>query len=270
MNTNLRKIFIISILALCIIAINLAVFFQITKKTENTSKEQEILIDTALLTENFDKIFDNQINYQENSVNISKMDATKELVYTSYISQEELENSYTLNVNIPSLNINSEVAEQINEEINSLFYNKAINILAKTEQYTVYNVRYKAYVNDNILSLVISATLKEGDNPQREIIKTYNYNLASNSDLNINEILEYRRLSSENVQSKIYDTIKLASENANKYNELGYTKYLRNINDSMYKIENSKTFFIGENKALYILYPYGNLNYTSEIDLLVI
>ena len=53
-------------------------------------------------------------------------------------------------------------------------------------------------------------------------------------------------------------------------NELGYSKYIRNINDDIYKVENTSTFFIGENKALYIIYPYGNSNYTTEFDLLVI
>ena len=270
MKGNLRKIFIIGILILCIIAINLAVFFKMTEKSDKNNGEQEVIIDTAMLTENFNKIFDNQINYQDNNISVTKKDSTRELVYTSYNNQEEVANHYMLNVNIPNLNINNPTAEKINEEINSLFYNKAINILAKTENYTVYNVQYKAYVNDNIVSLVIVATLKEGENAQREIIKTYNYNLALNSNLNLKEVLEYRQLSKENVQDKINETIKIASENAKTYNELGYTKFLRNINDSMYKIENSKVFFLGEGKALYILYPYGNSNYTSETDLLVI
>lgn len=270
MNINFRKIFIIAVIAICIIAINLAVFFQITKKDDSKEKKQEVIIDTALLTESFDKIFDNQIDYQGNNINIAKLEQTKELVYTSYTNQEEVEDKYTLNVNIPSLNIDNVDAEDINKEINNIFYDKAINILAQTNKYTVYNVRYKAYVNDNILSLVICATLKEGENPQREIVKTYNYNLSSNSKLTIKEILSYRELASESVQNKIYETIKSASENANKYSELGYTKYLRDVNDSIYKIENTNVFFIGENKAVYILYPYGNSNYTSEIDLLVI
>ena len=84
---------------------------------------------------------------------------------------------YEFNVNIPYLNINHDSAKQINEEINSLFYNKVNNILMNSNQYTVYSVTYKAYLNDNILSLIISATLKEGQNPQRVIMKTYNYNL---------------------------------------------------------------------------------------------
>ena len=269
---NLRKIFIISILAICIIAINLAVFFQITSKPkkETEGEKQEVIIDRIALTENFAKIFDNTIDYQENSVNINKKDDMKELIYTGYSNVEEVENKYKLNVSIPYLNINSIVADNINAEIISLFYNKANNILVNTNQYTIYTVKYKAYINDNILSMIISATLKEGDNAQREIIKTYNYNLSSNEKLSINEVLQYRNLSGSYVQSEISKTIKTASENANIYNDLGYSKYIRNIDDDIYKVENTNVYFIGEDKALYIIYPYGNTNYTSELDLLVL
>ena len=270
---NIRKVFIISILAICIIAINLAVFFQITskpKKEENIEENDTITIDRSALTENFAKIFDNTIDYQDNNVNVDKKDGFKELVYTSYSTQEEVENKYKLNVNIPCLNINSIVANSINTEINNLFYNKANNILVNTNQYTVYTVKYKVYVNDNILSMIISATLKEGDNAQREIIKTYNYNLSSNEKLSINEVLEYRNLSTDYVQSEILKTIRTASENANIYNDLGYSKYIRDINDDIYIVKNTNVYFLGEGKALYIIYPYGNTNYTSELDLLVL
>ena len=167
--------------------------------------------------------------------------------------------------------MNSSTSENINQEINNLFYNKAINILSGANNTnTIYSVKYKAYINDNILSLVISATLKEGANAQRLMIKTYNYNISSNEQLDIDKALGYRQLSSQYVQNKITETIKLASENVSVYNGLGYSKYIRNINDDIYKVENTSTFFIGENKALYIIYPYGNSNYTTEFDLLVI
>lgn len=270
MKINLRKIFIISILAICIISINLAVFFHITQKAPKNEEIENNVIDTAALTENFNNIFDNQINYQNNHINIQKIDSTKGLVYTNYINQDKKENLYDVNVNIPKININNEEANRINTEINNLFYNKVNAVLTGTNAYTIYGVKYKAYVNDNILSLVISATLKEGDNAQREIIKTYNYNLSSNEELGINKILEYRNLLKEEVQKEILNTIKTASENAKIYSDLGYNKYVRNPKDDMYKIENTNVFFIGENKAVYIIYPYGNLNYTSEIDLLVI
>ena len=270
MEINTRKVFIISILVICIIAINLAVFFSITSKPEEIEKEEEIVLDTAALTENFNNIFDNNINYQGTNHDINKIDQNKEIVYTSYTNEEKLESSYDLNVNIPYLNINNDVANLINEEISDLFYNKVNNILSNTTQYTIYSVKYKAYVNDNILSLVIRATLKEGNNQQREIIKSYNYNISSNNKLDITQILDYRKISSKYAQSRINETIQIASNNANKYKELGYSKYLRNINDERYKIENTSVYFLGENKALYIIYAYGNTSYTSEIDIVVI
>ena len=270
MKINSRKIFVISVLVICVIAINLAVFFQITQKDEDFNEEAEIIIDTAELTENFDSIFDNKIDYQNNTPTANKIDNTKELIYDSYTTQEKSDGNYDLSVNIPYLNINGDIAKQINEEINNLFYKKVEDILNNnSNKHTIYSVKYKAYVNDNILSLIINATLKEGDNPQRVIMKTYNYNLSSNSNLDIKQVLEYRKISEEYAQNKINETIKLAIENANKYTELGYSKYLRDINDEIYKLENTTVYFLGENKALYIIYPYGNLNYTSEVDLLV-
>lgn len=270
MRIDVRKIFVISILALCIISINLVVFFQMTDKPLQTEEKEENEIDAVMLLENFSNIFDNQINYQNNAINVQKKDNTKELIYTNYINQDIKEELYDINVYIPSFNIDSEEANKINTEIYSLFYNKVNSILTNNNKYTIYNVKYKAYVNEHILSLVIRATLKEGENAQREIIKTYNYDLYSNKQLNINNILEYRKLSSQEVQKEINRTIEIASENVKVYSELGYNKYERNPKDEMYKVENTNVYFMGENKTFYIIYPYGNTNYTSEIDLLVL
>lgn len=267
---NWRKIFVISIIVICIVCINLAVYFKITEKEEPTSKE-EIIVDTVELTENFNNIFDNNIDYQNNNVSsANKIDSSKELVYTSQTKQEKQSGKYDINVNIPYININNINVENINEEIESLFYNKVNNIIATSDsKETIYSVKYKAYINDNILSLVINSNLKEGENSQRTIIKTYNYNISSNEILDINRVLNYRTLDSKTVQSKIDSTIKDAEQTAMQYKELGYNKYLRNSNDEMYKIENTKVFFLGEGKSLYILYPYGNSNYTTEMDLVV-
>lgn len=272
-NINLRQVLIISVFAICIISINLAVFFKLTEKAPRKEKEnkEHTIIDTAVLVENFNNIFDNKINYQNNEIENFKRDNKKELVYTNYINQQRVENLYELNINIPAININSEEANKINNEINTLFYNKVKDILNNNKNNNVvYNVNYKAYINDNILSLIIRANLKEDQNPQRVIIKTYNYNLSSNEQIDIFKILDYRNLAEEKIQNNIIATIENASRSANKYNELGYKKYLRNPKDDMYKLENTKVYFIGENKALYIIYPYGNTNYTSELDLLVI
>lgn len=266
---NSRKIFVITVLILCIIAINFAVYFGITHKSKK-DYIQEKVYDTVLLTEEFTNIFDNQINYQNSDSNIEKKDNTQELVYTSYINQEKVEKYYELNVNIPCINIDNETANKTNEEINSLFYNKAIDIINKKYENSIYSVKYKAYLNDNILSLIISATLKEGNKAQRLIIKTYNYNLTTNENVNLLELLSYRNISKEYAQNKINEEIKLASAEANRYKELGYNKYSRDENNNMYNLANTTVYFLGENKSIYIIYPYGNSNYTSELDLIII
>ena len=38
----------------------------------------------------------------------------------------------------------------------------------------IYNVKYKAYEQNNILSLIILSELKEGESSERIIIQTYN------------------------------------------------------------------------------------------------
>lgn len=265
-----RTIFVIGIIAICIISINVAVFLTIIEKDD--SSIGEIIIDTVALSENFENIFDNKLNSQQYKItSVNMMNSEKELVYTNYNKEEKQEGKYDININIPNININHSNIENINKEIESIFYSKVNDILLQTNEIeTIYSVKYKAYINDNILSLVIISNLKEGDNPQRLIIKTYNYNISSNEVLSMNQVLDYRILNNKEVQKKINDVIKEAAQTASVYQELGYTKYLRDLNDEMYKIENAKVFFLGEGKSIYILYPYGNSNYTSEYDLVVL
>ena len=268
MKSNPRRVFVISIIVICIVAINLGVFFQIIK-TDTKENKKSINIDVAKLTEDFSEIFNNSIDYQGTNLNIQKADIKKELVCVDYSKKQTLENYYEIEVNIPKINIDSENANKINKEIKSLFQEKATSILSKRDIQYIYNVKYKAYLNDNILSLAIMSTLKEGNNSQRVIVKTYNYNITSNEIMTLNQLLDYRNIDSKNAQAKINEVIKNASDKAETYQDLGYNKLLRNKDDSMYKIENANVFFLGHGQAMYILYPYGNSSYTSEIDIVV-
>ena len=114
-----RKIFVISIIVICIVSINLAVYIQITQKEKKSIKKSDIepvVVDTVELTENFESIFDNKINYQNNNVSsITKMDTSKELVYTLQSKKEKQEGKYDINVNIPYININNTNTENINK-----------------------------------------------------------------------------------------------------------------------------------------------------------
>ena len=68
-----------------------------------------------------------------------------------------------------------------------------------------------SYINTNILSLVIKSTLKEGNNPQRVIIQTYNYNLSTNEEVTFSQMLEIKELTEDEVKASIIRTV----ENAN-------------------------------------------------------
>lgn len=39
--------------------------------------------------------------------------------------------------------------------------------------------------------------------------------------------------------------------------------------DKIYKIENTSTFFLDKDNYLYIIYAYGNNNFTSEMDIII-
>ena len=46
--------------------------------------------------------------------------------------------------------------------------------------------------------------------------------------------------------------------------------YKRNVEDDMYKIENSDNYFLGPQGEIYIIYAYGNMNFTSERDIVYV
>ena len=50
----------------------------------------------------------------------------------------------------------------------------------------------------------------------------------------------------------------------------GYGTYTRNVDDSIYDVKNISEFFFREDGTLYIVYAYGNNNYTSELDIIQI
>ena len=51
---------------------------------------------------------------------------------------------------------------------------------------------------------------------------------------------------------------------------MGYDNlYTRNLDDEIYTIDGSGTYFLGNDMKLYIVYPYGNQNYTSVMDVVL-
>ena len=269
---KIRHIIYIVVIIICIVAIGIAVYMQffrdeklgvilgITNNEEEDNSEKE----------NFLNIFDNILTIVANyDGNVSKILKDEDIIINTNNTQEQTEN-YTLDIRIPYFNINSSVARELNNEIRDTFDAKSQSIRnSNDENSVIYNVKYKAYEYNNILSLIVLSELKEGNNSQRIIIQTYNYNLKENKLVTIDEILEQKQIDPSYANDKIKDEIDKSQEQNIKLSDLGYNTNIRDSNEDMYKIENVNEFFIGDNGKLYIVYAYGNSEYTSEMDIVI-
>ena len=216
MKISMRNVIFGVIIVICIIALNFGVYWQFFRKTTNVPNPNthNPSINQEQLAKDFKNIFNNTIDYQGHNVNISgitKIKSNEDLIYTWVTRESNIENKYDLNLNIPRVNISSTSAEKFNENIKDIYVNKANDIILHSTSHTVYTVEYMSYINTNILSLVIKSTLKEGNNPQRVIIQTYNYNLSTNEEVTFSQMLEIKELTEDEVKASIIRTV----ENAN-------------------------------------------------------
>lgn len=264
-----QLIILIAILLACSIAVAIGIYAQITNSKITKTEEEKQQANYEKLKNNFDSIFTNTIN-KEGSAKIENSNINyDEIIETKYDINEKKETKYNIIAKIPLFKKETKITKEINEEIYNIFAKKIIDIVKNNKTYTVYNLGYVGYINDNILSLVIKCTLKEGTNAQRTIIQTYNYNINEDRLVNLEEIIQSKKLDKEKMQNQITEEIsKLTKQNENFANQ-GYNVYVRNLNDDIYKIENTKNFFLGKNKTLYLVYAYGNNDYTSETDLVI-
>ena len=187
------------------------------------------------------------------------------------LAKQEILNSKAylvlLDINIPVINIDNKVAAEFNSITQELFANKTAGVIDNAKAYTIYSISYTGYVNGDILSVIIKSTLKEGSNAQRTIVETYNYNLKTENKVSIYDALNKKNITQDALNSKVKTVITNAIKDANKIQLTGYETYSRDINSDIYNIENIETFFFGEDGSLYVLFPYGNNKFTSEMDI---
>lgn len=275
--TDIKAIVIYTIAIIsCIIAIIVVGITQFLGKNKleeilsigssGTSKQE---IDEQELITEFDNIFNNQLEKNTFNANVKKQEEDKDIIYTYYDKVESKKNSYELNLKIPYINIENEIINQYNNEIKEIFQKKAEKVLETQNKNIVYTVKYQATIENNILSLIIKSELKEGASAQRQIIKTYNYDLSSNKEISLEEIIAKKGLKQDEVQRKINDRIKIEEKKVEDLKNLGYNIFERNSEDEQYDIGNSKEFFI-RNQHIYVIYAYGNESLTSEMDLVVL
>ena len=201
----------------------------------------------------------------------NKIKKDDDIIGIAYESKEKVIGKYTLDIKIPYININTSAVKEYNTEIEQIFKKKALNIMMDSKSKdVVYTVDYIAYVNENhILSIAIRSILKEGNNAQRTIIQTYNYDFKNSKEIMLDEILQAKGLNEKEVENKVINKIKQEQAKVEELEKLGYPIFNRDYKDDMYKIKNTTEFFIGQDNFLYLIYAYGNENYTSELDLVI-
>ncbi len=266
------------IIIICIMGIGIGIYAQFFYVNSNEDKfmlglgeEAEKKETRKELELNFENIFQNSVKIVQVPDKTNKKDETKEIIYTDTDFVAEKAGYYDIDINIPKININSETIEKVNNNITSLYTELAKEILLQQEQHNIiYNVDYEGYINQNILSLVIKATIKQDKDVQRTIIKTYNYEINENKELTLQEIIEIKNLNENAIQNEITQKIEEYNKENLSLNILGYEGHVRDVESEMYEIENAENFFLGEEGFLYIVYSYGNKEETNLIDIIVI
>ena len=272
-----QLIIYVSIIFVCIISVIIAFYVQFYTRIDigkvfgitqsglgNKTDEQQQTLKTE-----FNTIFDNNIKNDNGDNNSKKIDQDKKLVYTKYEKKDTKLNSYDLEVHIPYINISGEVVEKYNQEIEKVFADMARTVLQSENNNAVYDVQYVANVQDDILSLMIKSNFKEGNNPQKVIVQSYKYDLRTNKEITLGEILKIERLDENAVQSKIKSEVQTEQKKAQDLKSLGYNIYSRDVNSDIYSIEKSTEFYFADD-VLYIIYAYGNEAATSEMDIVIL
>lgn len=268
-----RIIIYITISIICIIAITVVIGVQILgndvidnmfgiNKITKRSEEEE-----TTLKINFENIFDNQVE-DKGEYKIQKINQNEKIVYTDY-SKEDKTEKHEISVNLPSINIKNDDVEKFNKEIENTFGGKSEEILKSSNQNTIYTVKYKAYVENNILSLIIYSDLKQNTSAQRVIIQTFNFDLKENKKLSLEDILNSFSLNKNEVQNKINTDIQKEQKKTEDLIKLGYNVFSRDTKSDIYKIENITEYFVYNNN-IYIIFAYGNDKMTSEKDIVII
>lgn len=266
----------VAIVMVCVISIIIAFCVQfyaridigrlvgIESKSKLGDKTQE---EIELLKAEFNEIFTNSIENEEGQ-DSKKKESDKPLVYTRIEGKDTKIDNYDVEVHIPYINIDNEIVERYNHEIED-FINKTRSILQSQNKNTIFTVEYVANVQNDILSLIICSNLKEGSSAQRVIIQTYNYDLRNNKEISLEEVLRIENINQAELQEKIKSDISIEQKKVEDLKNLGYNIYSRDVTSDIYKIENSKEFYV-TNDTLYIIYAYGNDTFTSETDLIII
>ena len=235
----------------------------------NVQGKQELT--QVQIKEEFDGLFTNTINLNGfDTTGMQKINQNNEIVYTIF-ERLEITDNYEINLHIPIINLKSDAATKFNNNTQTIFVDKANEILKNTDptKKAIYSIDYVGFVNNNILSLVIRATLKESTTSQRIIVQTYNYYLGTNTEAPLVDLVTMKQLNKDQVNNKIMEVVTEADAEDKTLQDMGYNQvYIRDLTSDIYTVDNANCYFLGPEGRLYIVYAYGNGEFTSKMDII--
>ena len=273
-----KYLFFIALILVCIVALCLGIYAQFFYKYSDTDAfmiginigSQKNAEEIDALKSNFNSLFTNNLIGENENPGIERAKTeNNNLVFTTYNLVNEDENYYSVNAQIPFLNIESEKAKEINSEIKSEFYDIANNVMRRTEGHTIYTVSYASFINKDIISIAIKSSLKEEGKSEKLCVRTYNYSMSEERLLPLKDLIKLKETTVDKVQNTINNDIKIAYNNARIIAEEFGNLYERDLSSDIYKVENTSTFFLTQDGYVYIVYAYGNNDYTNEMDVII-
>ena len=270
-----KVIFFVVLFLICVVAICIAIYGQYFYKYSDTDPlmigihigSKKTTEEFASLKEDFNDLFNNDVHINSENLKVDKINTSQNVVYTYNKVKNEDENYYSVDVKIPAININNEVAKEINSEILEKFDKKSKDIMASNEGNTIYNVDYVAFVNKSVVSIAIREKEKTEKQGETVTVTTYNYSIPDKKELTLKELIKLKETDEATVQDTINNVIETQAE---KNNDVAkeYGGLVRNPKDNMYKIENSENYFLTDDGYVYIVYDYENKN-TNEVDIVI-
>lgn len=270
-----KVIFFIVLFLICVVAICIAIYGQYFYKYSDTDPlmigihigSKKTNEEYTKLKNDFNNLFTNEVHINSDNLKVDKINTTQNVVYTYNKVKNQDENYYDVDVKIPALNINTDSAKSINSKILEKFDKKAKEVMTSSDGYTIYNVDYVAYINKGIISIAIREKAKIGSKGETVTVTTYNYSIPDKNSISLNDLIKLKETDNTTVQDNIISSIQ---DSADKNNDVAkqYGGLVRNPEDKMYKIENTKNYFLTDDGYVYIVYDYADKN-TNEIDIVI-
>lgn len=274
------KIIYVIISIICVISIIIGVFEQFfNKKDDNTNISTNGKVEEPIeqikektmeeIKDEFNAIFINSFSSEGKDISdIERINKEKNIVYAAYNIQQE-NDFFNIDLNIPVINIKGDIPKEFNKITQEVFVKKANEVMENTNvsEKIIYSIDYAAYINGDILSVIIKSSLKQGNNPQRIIVQTYNYNIKTKEKVTLSNIIEQKNIDEQKLKSKIDRALQIVKREEEILTQSGYSVYVRDLNSDVYKLENITNFFLDNDEKLYIIFAYGNQNFTSELDI---